>query len=152
MAIWYKLILLMTFSWLFFAAIWWTILSRFTRQVDSQSDCKFIDKMPDAVNFILWTQSLLFASFGLVQTLQVDHLRMYMRRQFPGKNMFFPDGWGFPTTTYQPLEYTAEKMEEDRAKTWHTVTLWYSILSVTAKTILEAGFIALVWAQGETRT
>ena len=46
---------------------------------------------------------------------------------------------------------TASDIEDIRANSWHTVTLWYSILSVTAKTILEGGFIALVWAQGETR-
>lgn len=132
---WYKLTLLMTFSWLFFLAIWWTILTRFARQVDNQSDCQFIDKMPAAVNFILWTQSLLFASFGIVQTLQVDHMRQNINR-------FSKDD----------DSTTASDIENIRANSWHTVTLWYSILSVTAKTILEGGFIALVWAQGDMRT
>ena len=131
---WYKLTLLMTFSWLFFLAIWWTILTRFARQVDNQSDCQFIDKMPTEVNFILWTQSLLFASFGIVQTLQVDHMRQNINRISKDDDVT-----------------NAAEIENIRANSWHTVTLWYSILSVTAKTILEGGFIALVWAQGETR-
>tara|TARA_Y100000389_G_scaffold166301_1_gene170947 strand:+ start:5039 stop:6520 length:1482 start_codon:yes stop_codon:yes gene_type:complete len=150
--VWYKLILLMTFSWLFFAAIWWTILSRFARQVDNQTDCNFIDKMPDAVNFILWTQSLLFAAFGIVQTLQVDHLRLYMKEQFPMSNMFFSNKNRILEARSATDNKQASDIESIRANTWYTVTLWYSILSVTAKSILEIGFIFLVWAQGETRT
>ena len=115
----------MTFSWLFFAAIWWTILSRFARQVDNQTDCNFIDKMPAAVNFILWTQSLLFAAFGIVQTLQVDHLRLYMRERFPKSNMFFPNQNRTPAAIPATDNTQASDMERTRANTWYTVTLWY---------------------------
>ena len=108
--------------------------------------------MPAAVNFILWTQSLLFAAFGIVQTLQVDHLRLYMQERFPKSNMFYPNKNRTPAAIPATDNTQASDIESTRANTWYTVTLWYSILSVTAKSILEIGFIFLVWAQGETRT
>ena len=71
----YKLVILMTLSWLLFAIIWFIIVSRFHRQVSLNFDCMFEDKMPWAVWFIVVGQGVLFALFGVVQTWQV--VRMF---------------------------------------------------------------------------
>lgn len=70
----YKLVILMTLSWLLFAIIWFIIISRFHRQVSLNSDCMFEDKMPWAVWFIVVGQGVLFALFGVVQTWQVARM------------------------------------------------------------------------------
>ena len=70
----YKLVILMTLSWLLFAIIWFIIVSRFHRQVSLNSDCMFEDKMPWAVWFIVVGQGVLFALFGVVQTWQVARM------------------------------------------------------------------------------
>lgn len=70
----YKLVILMTLSWLLFAIIWFIIVSRFDRQVSLNFDCMFEDKMPWAVWFIVIGQGVLFALFGVVQTWQVARM------------------------------------------------------------------------------
>ena len=70
----YKLVILMTLSWLLFAIIWFIIVSRFHRQVSLNFDCMFEDKMPWAVWFIVVGQGVLFALFGVVQTWQVARM------------------------------------------------------------------------------
>ena len=78
--------------------------------------------MPSAVSFLVWSQFVLFTSFGVVSTLQVLYAKPL------------------------PLDVTEEftKGKVDRKRAWSKVSLRYSILSVTAKTLLEVGFVWVV--------
>jgi energy-converting hydrogenase Eha subunit C len=72
-------------------------------------------QMPDAIDFIFWSQYTLFTVFGIVCSVQF--LLAYVR----------------------PV-----KDENERKQRWRTASMWYSILSVSAKTILEVGFLMLL--------
>jgi hypothetical protein len=72
-------------------------------------------KMPDATVFIFWSQYILFTVFGIVCSGQ------------------------FLLAKFHPV-----KKEEKRTELWRKVSMCYSILSVSAKTILEVGFIMLL--------
>ena len=78
--------------------------------------------MPSTVSFLVWSQFVLFTSFGVVSTLQVLYAKPL------------------------PLDVTEEftKGKVDRKRAWSKVSLRYSILSVTAKTLLEVGFVWVV--------
>jgi hypothetical protein len=117
-----RLLFLMFMSWIFFFIIWSSIITRFNTQVDNGNDCLFQDKMPIYVVYLVWSQAVLFGTFGLVQTFQV--LIMLS-----------------PSTFFN----TKEDM-------WFTVTYCYSILSVVSKTVLEGLFIAVVSFQSTTIT
>jgi hypothetical protein len=72
-------------------------------------------QMPDAVDFIFWSQYILFTVFGVVCSTQ------------------------FVLAFVFPVQNT-----EDSNKRWRTVSICYAILSVSAKTILEVGFLMLL--------
>ena len=72
-------------------------------------------KMPDATEFIFWSQYILFTVFGLVCSGQFLLAQVY------------------PVQT-----------EANRTQRWRNASMCYSILSVSAKTILEVGFIMLL--------
>ena len=116
-------------SWFVFVTMWWTIIARFDRQWQNGKDCEFEDTMPDAVRFIVWSQALLFGSFGLVQTGQVIYSTYILgyKREMPRNELIVK-----------------------RYAMWFEVSRYYSVLSVCAKTILEYGFIALVAFQDTT--
>ena len=77
------------------------------------TDAEF--KMPDAIDFIFWSQYTLFTVFGIVCSVQ------------------------FLLAKFHPV-----KDDDSRKKRWRTASMWYSILSVSAKTILEVGFLMLL--------
>lgn len=124
----YKLAILYMSCLVFFGLIWATIIIRFERQFTNLKDCDYAGaKMPPEVHFIVWSQMILFASFGVVQGLQIWTMR--------------GDLQDFQVET--PKTVIAQK----RAERWATAALRYSFLSITAKTVLEVGFIALVYAR-----
>jgi len=173
-----KLVVLMVMSWLFFALIWFIILSRFGRQARNLDDCAFADEMPWAVWFIVTGQLTLFAAFGLVQTWQVwrvfRDLGVYYQLFTDGKicivfNKTKEKFMKFNTTEDKKNYYESNKKKDEndqeeltdvqnsddkkafsirkRKESWNAVALWYSLLSVLAKSLLEFGFIFLVTAQ-----
>ena len=171
-----KLVVLMVMSWLFFALIWFIILSRFGRQARNLDDCAFADKMPWAVWFIVTGQLTLFAAFGLVQTWQVwrvfRDLGVYYQLFTDGKicivfNKTKEKFMKFNTDDDKQKYYNSNNEKDDkeelvnlettddkkafsirkRKESWNAVALWYSLLSVLAKSLLEFGFIFLVTAQ-----
>ena len=177
----YKLVILMTLSWLLFAIIWFIIVSRFDRQVSLNFDCMFEDKMPWAVWFIVVGQGVLFALFGVVQTWQVARMfgdSSVFRKLYNAQNVHktgnlnpdnefqvwlddkkktfvyfysedqkkeyerkLPDNNLLPVqSTHQTKSFCARR----RRDSWNAVAIWYSALSVIAKSLLEFGFIMLV--------
>jgi hypothetical protein len=77
------------------------------------TDAEF--QMPDAIDFIFWSQYILFTVFGIVCSVQ------------------------FLSAKFHPV-----KEDESMKQRWRTASMWYSILSVSAKTILEVGFLMLL--------
>lgn len=83
-----------------------------------QKDC-FNDtefEMPAAIDLIFWSQYALFTVFGVVCSVQ------------------FLRAFGSPVAS-----------EEQMKQRWRHASMWYSILSVSAKTILEVGFLMLLF-------
>ena len=170
-----KLVVLMVMSWLFFALIWFIILSRFGRQARNLDDCAFADKMPWAVWFIVTGQLTLFAAFGLVQTWQVwrvfRDLGVYYQlftdagicivfNETKKKFMKFKSDTAMDDYIQNQPEGKKDELQKintseekkalsirKRKESWNAVALWYSLLSVLAKSLLEFGFIFLVTAQ-----
>ena len=127
----------LTFAWVAFVGIWFTIISQFNRQMSMAgkcdqcevqpagtctsfdycelvgSTCQGRNEIPDVVPYIIGTQCLFFALFGVVQSWQLMQAR------------------GVLTS-------------EQAHMAWHTSTLWYSILSVVAKCTLEIGFLIML--------
>lgn len=124
-----KLVILSIFCWLAHYIIWWTVLSRYHRQVSNQSSCKFTDKMPDWVTFIVWSQFVFFTLFGVVQLVQVVYTLRTCNKSNTDDN-----------TT----------LERKRRQCWQYVAFAYSVLSVVAKSLLEIGFIGQVAAISQT--
>lgn len=113
-----RLFLIYLFACMFHVVIWWCIIDRFHRQVDTYNDCKEKTKtsgMPGAVYAIVYGECFLFSLFGVVQ------------------------GWQLISLATEPftLHYSVEQM-------WVTVCWCYSILSVTAKTFLGITFLFYV--------
>ena len=75
--------------------------------------CRGLNEIPAAVPYIVGTQGVLFALFGVVQSSQL----------WAARNV---------------------KDHQEMRMAWHTVTLWYSILSVVAKCSLEIGFLVIL--------
>ena len=127
----------LTFAWVAFVGIWFTIISQFNRQMSVAgkcdqcevqpagtctsfdycelvgSTCQGRNEIPDVVPYIIGTQCLFFALFGVVQSWQLMQARSVL---------------------------TSEQAQ----MAWHTSTLWYSILSVVAKCTLEIGFLIML--------
>jgi hypothetical protein len=120
-----KLCILLTAAWSFFVIIWYILLARFDRQRMASKDCDYGTTMPDAVYFIVFGELALFFLFGLAQTVHVVIALVQ--------------------TTYRrtPSHGDLASLKRTRLGTWHGMAVVYSILSITAKTILEIGILWL---------
>lgn len=98
-------------------AVQWGISGDYALSRKYQNACfKDVDfKMPDAVDFIFWSQYVLFTVFGLVCSFQF--FKAYLDQV---------------------------KDEEEAKERWKSAAWRYSFLSITAKTILEVGFLMLL--------
>ena len=128
---------MLTFAWVAFVGIWFTIISQFNRQMSMAgkcdqcetrtactcteedycelvgSACQGRNEIPDVVPYVIGTQCLFFALFVVVQSWQLMQAR------------------GVLTS-------------EQAHMAWHTSTLWYSIPSVVAKCTLEIGLLIML--------
>ena len=124
------------FAWVSFVGIWYCIIANY-RRLDASTGqcdkcgttsaaectmsfcelkggiCRGLNEIPAAVPYIVGTQGVLFALFGVVQSSQL----------WAARNV---------------------KDHQEMRMAWHTVTLWYSILSVVAKCSLEIGFLVML--------
>jgi hypothetical protein len=129
-----KILIVLSAAWTFFVIIWDFILwPRFNRQANNPENCHYGAPMPKEVRFIVWAEYILFLSFGLTQTLQVivfifdtsHFLRVFVNLNSSKENSNY------------------EYFESRRKKRWYQFTTIYSILSITAKTLLEFGLLEL---------
>ena len=107
----------------------WGISGQYAYITKYQTICGDPDfNMPVFVEVIFWGQFICFLLFGLVCTLQ------FLRAEFLGAE-FTPEIGDAKRNT---------KMLDTYAKEWAKYSMAYAILSVTAKTLLEVGFIGLL--------
>ena len=140
--LWVRLLFQMGISWALFSIVWAILIGRFNLQFSNLSDCEYATDMPWQVYVVVWGQFTLFLLFGLAQTWQVWWC-LYVK----DKQLFRKD----KETSQKIAEITHEDVSHEieirRAQRWGTMSMVYSVLSVTAKTLLEFGFIALVLAR-----
>ncbi len=104
-----------------------------------------VPEMPWYIELIFWSQFSLFSVFGLVCTWQViEALTMKVN-----KNTYAESEASGVTNSLTGMAMTEDELiamqfNKRVAKTWLRYSLCYSILSITAKTILELGFFFLV--------
>lgn len=111
-----KLVVTLMTSFVLHGVIWTIIFERFYTQSETLQACEGGRGIPSVVFFILYTQAVLFSCFGAVSAWQCGKTLLYF-----GNN---------PTL-------------ERKKALWYHASYRYSILSVTAKTLLEFGFISL---------
>jgi len=97
------------------AIIWVVLIAKFLMQAQAISDCRNPSKMPPVIIYIISLECLLFTLFGVVLTVQA----VYVARK----------------PSLDPL--AAQSL-------WKKVSWWYSFLSISAKLVLEWGFITLL--------
>ena len=140
--LWVRLLFQMGISWALFSIVWAILIGRFNLQFSNLSDCEYATDMPWQVYVVVWGQFTLFLLFGLAQTWQVWWClyvkdKSLFQKVDPTENQLSGIDGGV----------VKQSIEERRAQRWGTMSMVYSVLSVTAKTLLEFGFIALVLAR-----
>ena len=98
-------------TWILHILIWTSIIGCFFVQDDHSRNCESNAdfKIPDVVLAIMWSQFILFTTFGVVNLWQVV--------------------------------FASPRSQAEQRSTWNFYLLCYSVLSVTAKTVLEAMFL-----------
>lgn len=112
-----KIVYMLSSAWAVHSIIWYVLLERFSRQTDNLSDCGYESEMPFFVNFIVFGEFLLFTLFGIIPVVQ--------------------------TVLVLTTDFSSEQKKKDPAH-WSGSAQAYAVLSVSAKTLLEFGFLMLI--------
>ena len=112
-----KVLVLLWSAWAIHGAIWFMLFERLARQKNNLYECGYEQRMPRVVDFIVFSQFMLFSVFGVVPCIQLGLLLTQVHR-------------------------TADKNADPASWAWASRT--YSVLSVTAKSLLFIGFLMLV--------
>ena len=110
-----KLIFLLSSAYLCHIIIWSILIIKFQASDQALKDCQNPSAMPEEIIIIIVLECILFSLFGVVLTIQA------LQAIFS-------------------THITPEYMQH----TWKNVAAWYTILSLSAKLILEWGFISLL--------
>jgi len=110
-----KLFFLFSCAYACHAIVWVILITKFQMQAQANSDCQNPSKMPPEIIIVIGLECLLFSLFGVVLTLQAISVA-----RAPSLDPF----------VVQSL--------------WRRVSGWYSVLSLSAKLVLEWGFIVLL--------
>jgi len=114
---------------------------------ESYTERQSISDMPWFVELIFWSQYFLFSVFGFVCTTQVIQALFFIKPRNVNKNQLDALNSTLRVMGLKSLtskEATAFFFNGQVRKNWIAYSRAYSILSITAKTILEVGFLALV--------
>jgi len=110
-----RLTFLLLCSYVCHAIIWAILISKFQMQAAAIRDCQNPTHMPDEIIIIIVLECVLFTLFGLVLTIQAVQVSL------------------------------ASHLDAVMVQSsWTNVSGWYSVLSLSAKLVLEWGFIALL--------
>jgi len=118
-----KLVFLLLSSYVCHVIIWTILIVKFQIQAHALLDCQNPSRMPREIVIIIMLECLLFTMFGIV--LIVQTIKAIFRSSL-----------------------TPDHMQH----TWNNVAAWYTALSLTAKLVLEWGFISMLAAADARRT
>ena len=118
-----KLVFLLLSSYVCHVIIWTILIVKFQIQGQALIDCKNPSRMPREIIIIIVLECLLFTMFGIVLTVQA--IQAIFRSSI-----------------------TPEYMQHTRSN----VAAWYTALSLTAKLVLEWGFISMLAAADAGRS
>jgi len=110
-----KLFFLLSAAYTCHGIIWAVLIAKFQMQAEAIVDCQNPRSMPPEVAIVIALQCILFSLFGVVLTVQAAIIARA------------------PMLDPQQSQYI-----------WRTVSWYYSLLSISAKLVLEWGFIALL--------
>jgi len=110
-----KVVFLLLCAYICHAIIWAVLIAKFQMQAEAIKDCQNPSTMPPEIIIIIAVECVLFTLFGVVLTLQTCHILL-------AKHL--------DAVTVQNL--------------WNNASISYSILSISAKLVLEWGFITLL--------
>lgn len=120
-----KLVYMLWSAWAVHGVIWFVLLERFQRQTDNLSDCGYKAEMPYFVNFIVFGEFVLFSLFGVVPVVQAVFV-------------------------FAEVHLSSAPQKKDAAR-WGAAAQAYAVLSVSAKTLLEFGFLMLLESSPKVR-
>lgn len=100
--------------WVVHFTLWVVVIQHFYQEINTFNECNFDVQAPAWIQALVWSQCLLFSAFGGVQTWQFLCLLVTKKEE--------RDTW-------------------DICSRWRQASLLYSILSVTAKSLLDIFFI-----------
>jgi hypothetical protein len=114
---------------------------------DANKERSTLSDMPWFVELIFWSQYFFFSLFGFVCTAQVIQALFFIKPTVFNKNQL--DALNAENRIshkppYSEQTATAMLFKSRVRKNWISYSRAYSILSITAKTILEVGFLAFV--------
>ena len=109
-------------AWFLHINIWNSIYTRFMLQDTHAQRCEanMKSRIPDVIKYILTSQFVLFTLFGVVNSMQ-----------------------------YILANFGKQRSAQEQRNAWNFVSQCYAVLSVTAKTMLQVGF---VWYVAEYTT
>jgi hypothetical protein len=124
--------------WIAHVTLWLVLILEFMNTTSSFEDC-FQTGPPPFVQYLLILQCLLFTTFGLTQGWQFYHIRRLISATYESH---FTGSSGSAENKRFLQDQALASMQQDREQSWLDVTLMYSVLSITAKTVLDVIFIA----------
>ena len=110
-----RLLFLLVCAYVCHGVVWSVLIMKFQMQASAGTDCKNPTEMPPEILILIALECFLFSVFGVV--ISVQALRVVLA----------------DTLTEEAVEHQ-----------WTNVSVWYSGLSVSAKLVLEWGFLALL--------
>jgi hypothetical protein len=114
---------------------------------EANTERQALSDMPWFVELIFWSQYFFFSLFGFVCTAQVIQALIFIKPIVVNKNeleALNAENWVMNKNKFSEQEATAMLFKRRVRKNWIAYSRGYSILSITAKTILEVGFLAFV--------
>lgn len=114
---------------------------------EANTERQALSDMPWFVELIFWSQYFFFSLFGFVCTAQVIQALFFIKPTVINKDeldTLNAENWVMKQPPFSEKEATAMLFKSRVRKNWISYSRGYSILSITAKTILEVGFLAFV--------
>jgi hypothetical protein len=102
-----------------------------------------LSDMPWFVELVFWSQYFFFTVFGFVCTAQVIQALFMIKPTVVNKETLEELNQA-NKTSYSEKDMTVKLFKSRVRKNWIAYSRGYAILSITAKTILEVGFLAFV--------
>jgi hypothetical protein len=153
-----RLYVYLVITWLLHSLIWglsiprtwsapWGIGGQYyrsKRNLEANKERFTLSDMPWFVELVFWSQYFFFTLFGIVCTGQVIQALFFIKPRKPNKETLDELNQAKKPFVYSEKEATVKLFKSRVRKNWSAYSQGYAILSITAKTFLEIGFLAIV--------